>query len=215
LLSTFSVSAESDGTNDVWHQVWSEVDQSYSWEAYSGTKNNIDITDVSYSIQGTTATVTMTTVGDMTDTENVVYTMHLKSGETSYYMIMYTNGQGSVLGFGDFTGTVSQLENPISGNTFTASFEVSDPDAQYTLYGFNAEHTDIDAEHGEAWWDYAPNTYAPWYSAGDGDGDGDGDGNGNGGNGDNGGNGSSGTPGFEAIILIAAIGIALIIIRRK
>ena len=207
LLSAMSVNAESDGPNDVWHQKGSEVEQKYSWEAYTGTKNNIDITDVSYSIAGSTATITMNTVGAMTpNTENVVYTMHLQASESGYYMVMYSNGNGAVMGMGDFVGFGSELDNPITGNTFTATFDVDDPNLDYQAIGFNVESSNPDAEHGEAWWDYAPNTEAPYYGLG---------GNGGTNGGTNGGSDNGGTPGFEIITLIAALGIAFIILRRK
>ena len=214
VLSSMTATAETDETGDVWHHEWTGTD--YSWGAFSGSKPAIDISDVSYTIDGTQATVTMTTVGDMTpNTENVVYTMHLQSSESAYYMIVYSNGEGAVAGMGDFFGSGSQLDNPISGNTFTASFEISDPSAEYTVIGFNAEYSDPDDEHGEAWWDYAPNSQAPWFGmGGDGDGDGDGDGNGDG-NGDDGTPPPSGTPGFETLAVIGAIAVALIILRKR
>lgn len=55
-------------------------------------------------------------------------------------------------------------------------------------------------------------------SDGDGAGDGDGDGDGTGGDGDGDGDedgSGSGTPGFETLAVIAALGVALIILRRK
>ena len=205
LLSSMAVSAESDSTGDVWHQTWSG--SKWNWGASTDSKSNIDITDISYDISGTQATVTMTTVGAMSAgmEDDVVYTMHLKSAGSSYYMIVYTNSQGSVMGWGDYAGFMEQLDDPISGNTFTATFEVSNPDSDWQVYGFNVEYYEPGNEQGEAWWDYAPNSNAPWYTGGDGDGD-----SGNGGS-----SGSSGTPGFETITVIAAVGIALIILRRK
>jgi len=212
------VSASSDGTNDVWHQSWTGT--GYQWEAYTGSKSNIDITDVSYSIDGTTATVSMTTVGNMQDSENVVYTMHLQSSDSAYYMIIYTNGNGAVMGMGNYQGFSKQLTNPLSGNTFTTNFEISDPSANYKVIAFNVEHTDIDAEHGEAWWDYAPNSEAPYYGlGGGGDSNGDdntGDGNDNSGNGGDGSSQpSNGTPGFELTIGFAAIALVFLLYRKR
>lgn len=209
--------AVSDGTNDVWHQAWTGT--GYSWDAYSGSKSNIDITDVSYTIDGTTATVTMTTAGNMKpNTENVVYTMHLQSSESTYYWIFYSNGQGTIMGMGGFQGFASQIENPISGNIFTTSFEISDPNLDYNLIGFNVEHSDPDAEHGEAWWDYAPNSEAPWYSPGDDDTDTDDPSSNDDEDNTNDNNTPpepGGTPGFEILTLIAAITISIIILRKR
>ncbi len=205
VITSLSVSAIPDGTNDVGHQKW--ADTGYRWESYTATRDNIDATDISYEINGNQATVTMTTVGDMSTEKgaDVVYTMHLKSKDLSYYMITYVGGMGSVMGFGDYGGFMEVLDAPITGNTFTATFELSNPNSDWQVYGFNVEYYEPGNEQGEAWWDYAPNSNAPWYTGGDGDGDG-----GNGGS-----SGSSGTPGFEVITVIAALGIALIMLRRR
>ena len=72
---------------------------------------------------------------------------------------------------------------------------------------------EIDEEIGERWFDYAPNTYSPYYSEDDDDDvepDEDDDTSGDS-NGDKG----EGTPGFEAIAVIVALAIAFIILRRK
>ena len=66
LLSTLTVSAESDSTGDVWHWRVSETD--WSWE-HSGGKPNIDITSVSHTITGSEATLTMTVAGTIQDSE--------------------------------------------------------------------------------------------------------------------------------------------------
>lgn len=200
ILMSVNVVAVNDDTGDIWHQTWSESENKMVWGAFTDNKDNIDITDVSYTISGTQATVTMTTVGAMSAGmgDDVVYTMHLKYGASSYYMIVYTNNQGSVMGWGDYAGFTEPLDNPISGNTFTATFEVSDPNANYQVIGFNVEYNEPGNDQGEAWWDYAPGSAAPWYTDGD----------------VNGGN-NGGTPGFETLATIAALGVALIILRRK
>jgi len=195
LLSTLTVSAESDSTGDVWHWKFSET--GYSWE-HSGGKPNIDITSVSHTITDSEATLTMTVAGTIQDSEKIIYYMHLVGDdETTYYQAFYINGGGAYLLIGaGYQG--GELENPVSGNTFTATFEIDDPDATYSVWAYSAEYAETGDESGEAWWDYAPNTYSPWYTGGDG----------------NGGTGG-GTPGFETLAVIAAIGVALIILRRR
>ena len=70
---------------------------------------------------------------------------------------------------------------------------------------------------GEVWMDFAPVEYAPWYAGGDGDGGGTGDdGTGDGtGDGTEDGENAGNTPGFESIAVIAALGVAFIIYRRR
>jgi len=212
MFMSATVAAISDNTNDIWHQTFSATGLSY--EAWSGSNDKIDITDITYSLDGSTATLTMKTVGDIVDSENVVYSMHLTSTEeSSFYMVTYTNGEGMVMGVGDFAGYYTQLETPVSGNTLTASFEINDPSGNYVFHGFNGEYNDIGEVQGEQWWDYAPNENAPWFGLDDGDDDGNVDG-------DSDGDGNSippkpNTPGFEVLLLLASIGIAFILKRKR
>jgi len=197
LLSTLTVSAESDDPGDVWHWKYSET--GYSWEAYTG-KPNIDITDVSYTITGSEATLTMTVAGTIEDSGNIFYYLHLVGDdETTYYQAFYTNGGGGYLLIGaGFEG--GDLVNPISdnGKTFTATFNITDPAATYSVWAYSSEVEGGDDGSGEMWQDFAPNTYSPWYTIGA----------------SSGGTGG-GTPGFETLAVIAAIGVALIILRRR
>jgi len=189
LLSTLTVSAESDDTGDVWHWKYSET--GYSWE-HSGGKPNIDITSVSYEITGSEVTLTMTVAGTIEDSEKILYFMYLIGDGETVGQASYMNGEGGYL-TGLYQG--GDLVNPVSGNTFTATFNITDPSATYSVWAYSGEYATGD-ESGEAWWDYAPNTYAPWYGLGS-------DSKG------------GGTPGFEIIAVITALAIALIILRRR
>jgi len=207
------VSAETDPTNDLWH--WQVSEQTGSWEAYSGEKDHIDITNIDYSIIGSEATLTMTLADDIQDSETIIYIMHLVTG-TDYYPAMYTNGMGYVMGLENLTGYYSILNTPVSGNTFTATFSVNDPDATYEVRGYAQELSVIGDEASEWWGDWAPNTYFYDFSGYDPEeeeeeeeeeeqeeettGDDDED---------------TGTPGFELVVFIAAIAIAILFIRRK
>ena len=208
------VSAETDGTSDLWHYKVSGT--SYSWEAYTGAKDHIDITDIDYSIIGSEATLTMTLAGNIQDSETIFYYMHLVTGN-DYYNAWYSNGNGIVQGIGaNLTGYFSMITSPISGNTFTATFTVNDPSATYELRGYAQELSVLGNETTEWWGDWAPNTYFYDYSGyvpeeeeeeeeeeqeeeektGDDDED-------------------NGSPGFEVIVFIAAIAIAILLLRRK
>lgn len=212
LFFSYSVSAVSDDTDDVWKHTYSET--GYSWNKF-GSKPSIDITDVSYSINGNQATLTMKTVGNIvTNSRNTVYTMHLAYSDSAFYMVYYSDGNGVVLGQGSFSESPLQLEHTVSGNTFTGTFDVEDPNLDYQVIGFNVEHTDVDAETGDAWWDYAPNSEAPYYSSG-GDGNNGNDNNNGDSNGDETNQPSGGTPGFEILTLISAITISIIILRKR
>lgn len=209
VLSSISAGAETDGTGDLYHQTVTE--DGLSWDPYSGEKSYIDITDISYSITDSQATLTMTLADDIMISEYVYYYMHLRSEENSFYQALYSDESGLITGVGDFAGFYTILDNPISGNIFTATFNVSDPNLEYTAWGWTGEFSDFSNQGGEGWLDYAPGTFAPWYTAGgndDGNGDGDGD--------ENGGTTlPTGTPGFETLAGITALGIAFIFLRRK
>lgn len=215
LLSTLSASAISDDVGDVWRYYGiSEVE--WGWEHYVAGKPNIDITDVSYSITGSEVTVTMTVAGTIEDSERIMYNINLVSvEETSYYQVYYLNGTGMYTGYGAYSGSMGLLENLVSDNTISATFEIIDPDVTYTIYGWITEYRLIGDESGEAWYDYAPDTNAPWFTGDDDDDDDEfppnGDDIGSNGNGDNGG----GTPGFEAIAVIVALATVLILLKKK
>lgn len=243
ILSSIPVSAETetDPTGDIYHWRYSET--AWSWGPYDGDKPNIDITSVSYEINGQQATLEMTVDGSIQDSENFIYFIHIVSDEGTY-QAFYTNGLGMYGGTLGYQGQGGMLDNPVSGNTFTAVFDIQDPDATFTVWGEAIEYTSLEDTQTSEWWgDWAPATYAPWYTGEDeeitcyrcnpqtgelesdifegdecptgwqasppdceddtteenGNDNGDGD----------------GTPGFEALALISAVAIALMILRRR
>ena len=221
LCLSVSVSAISDGTGDIWH--YTATAGSFSWQAYTGTNDNIDITDLDYSIEGSEVTMTMTVAGDIEDAATTYYLMHLVTGD-DYYMATYVNGVGMVIGTGTLSGFYQQLTNPVSGDTFTATFTVNDPAATYEIRGYAAEYSTFGDEGAEWWGDWAPDAYFNEYTGYQGSGGDDDDDTGDDGTGgddtlgdENGGDdtGGTGTPGFEAITLIAAIGAIFILLRKR
>ena len=99
-------------------------------------------------------------------------------------------------------------ETSIQGGTLTATIDwITEDHAMAGFYGWAQEWDTEDEKALEAWFDYAPNDCSPYGSYDDY--------YGNGGNEGNGGNGGSGTPGFETLAFIAALGIALIISRKR
>jgi PGF-CTERM protein len=218
LCATMTAAGVSDPTGDIYHQTWTGT--SYSWEVYSGSKPNIDITDISYTINGNEITLTMTVAGSIENSQNIVYYMYLRASEDSAYMVSYVGGTGMFFGTGDFAGTMEILTTPpisADGKALEYTFTVADPNLDYEAWGYAAEYLNIGDTQGEAWLDYAPGTFAPWYTAGDGDGDSDGDGDGDG-DGDTtseDGKSSGGSPGFEILIALTAIGVALLVLSKR
>ncbi len=214
VMSAVTVSAvtETDAIGDVYDVVSDTI----------VSRPNIDITTLSYEINGDTATLTMTVNGNIMDSEYITYGMTLSNSTrlSIGYMMSYTNGVGMVLK--DMTNFMDSEVSVSQGNTIIATFTLSEGEITdfEVFWGYNMER---DEELGGRWFDYAPNPYSPYYSGDDDDDvepdeDDDediilpnGDDTSGGGNGDKGG----GTPGFEAIAVIAAVAVALIILRRK
>ena len=212
LLSSMSAVAETDGTGDLYHQIVTE--NGLSWDFYSGEKSYIDITDISYSIADSQATLTMTLADDIMSNAFISYYMHLRTDEAPLFTATYSDGYASIIG----PGGANIIDNPISGNIFTTTFDITDPNLEYTAWGWAGEFTDEANQQTEGWLDYAPGTFAPWYTGGNGGNGGNGDGDDNGDSDDDGNSGTTppnGTPGFETLAVITALGVVFILLRRK
>jgi hypothetical protein len=236
ILTAIPSSAITDSTGDVYH--WKLTNNTWSWGEYTGQKDNIDITSIEYSIVGSEATLTMTIKGSIEESQNIFYYMRMV-GTSGTYQAYYAMGTGLWSGLDGFSGEGGQLTDPISGNTFTATFTISDPSDSYEVYGWAVEYSNIQNTQTAEWWaDYAPVDYAPWATTGDddtgddtgdddtGDDDSGGEDTGDDDTGedgtdgedtaDEGGDGDGGgTPGFELLAVIAALAIALIILRKR
>lgn len=201
ILISISVPAESDSSGDVYY--FNGVDADVIWEFY-GAKEHIDITDASYSTSGSEITVSLTVSDSISNHQKIKYYIILKTDTTSHYTVSYTNKSGMATGNGNLAGYVDinpDFTMSADGKTISYTYLDVDTSLDYTLKAYAVEYLSYGITYGEAWYDYAPNSMAPWYTGGAGDGGSDG--------------ASRGTPGFETITLIAAIGIALIALRKR
>ena len=174
-MSTITVSAVTitDDIDDVWYR-WYEYDPTTGTEELPlvANKPNIDITSVSYTITGSELTLTMTVDGTFEDSALIGYMIYFGNGtfmspSSRYYVASYSNGSGEYGALDMEEYAYGNLTNPISGNTFTATFEmIADLDPTFELWGLAAEHKEV-YEEGDTfewdWMDYAPNSYSPWY----------------------------------------------------
>lgn len=222
LLSSLAASAESDPEGDVYHQI---VDgSSFRYDLY-GTRDKIDITDISYSTSGTDITVSLT-VKDGIDqsSQNIIYWVYLQAvgaTEDDYYFLSYSQGQGFISSAG-VLGGYFDLEPTFNisadGKTLSYTFTDVDTSNEYESWGFSAEYFDFTQQDGgEAWLDYAPGSYAPWYGMDD-DTGGDDNGGGDTGNGDDTGGSTTDkkdSPGFGIIALIAGLALLTFILRKR
>ena len=210
LGSCFTAAAVSvsDGTGDVWH--WYYTGTTGSWGGNVANKPNIDITEISTAVNDNKITLSLKVTGTIQTTDKVVYWLYYNTTDTNYYMY-YTNGSGGGFGMKKSTVNFTQAENvTISGNTLSIVLDVLGETSQGELWGWAAEYTKNGDVASEWWGDWAPNTKLPFTPGTGGNTD-----NTTGGDNTSGNNTGTKTPGFEVIPVIAAVGIAAILLRRR
>ena len=224
VTASFNVSAETDSTGDLFHAIGDGT-----YEIYNDAKDDIDITDISYTASDTQLTVTLTVDGTIQDEQLFGYFVYVVlEGTTGYnYWGSYTNGIGYV-----FDTTLSEHLVTKDSNTLTFTFDIDDAASVANVWAWAYELAAIGSE--ELWADWAPDSYFPAYALFYGEDDTEEEDTGeedtgeedtgeeetNGeettGEDDTGDEeGGGGTPGFELLVLIAAIAVALIILRKR
>lgn len=227
--ASVTASAVTDSTGDLFHAL-----ENGGYEVYNNQKDDIDITDISYTTSETQVTVTLTVKGEIQNTSLFGYFVYIASeGIDGFdYFASYTNGIGYVF---DTTPTDHLVTK--DSNTLTFVFDLEDPSSIVNAWAWAYESASYESE--ESWLDWAPDTYFPAYddfygSSNDGEdpseegngettdeGDGTTTGEEDGTNGEDtteGGEENSGsekTPGFEILTLVASVAIALILLRKR
>jgi len=202
---TVSAEAETDPTGDVAH--WDISDGYWGWHYNIANKPNVDITEISYSVGEDQLTITIKVAGTIQNSELNMYMAYVNTSDATYWM-MWSEGQGSGMAMSTVEGSYEMDFEPditASGNTITCIFNAVGTD--YTnpeLWCYAVEYVAVGDTAQEWWGDWAPGTYSPFYGEEE-----------NGGNGGSGTPPSSGTPGFETLAVIAALGVVFIILRRK
>jgi hypothetical protein len=174
-----------------------------TYEENIGDQPDIDIRSISTAVNDNKFIITFEVADDGTiqSSSDYYYTYTVKTSDGSTYMVQYYGGESSAIGArqdppGSSYGTVE-----VSGNTITAEFDLIG-DSTVTLFDAYCNHKITDQN---VYTDYAPNSKNPYAGTG-----------GTGGtDGTNGDNQKKGTPGFEAVAVIAAVGVALILIKRR
>jgi len=210
MLSSMTVSAETDASGDVFH--WKGFDW-HNWNWNVADRPNIDIIDISYLTEDR-LTVSMNVLGSF-NTGLSLYHLWFNSSD-AYYHVSYIPESGVdpiVTAFPtDFTPEdlatwePPAFETSVVEGTLTATIDwITDDHTMTGFYGWAQEWNTQEEMAVEAWYDFAPNDNS-WFGDYD-------DYYGNSGN--NGNPPPSGTPGFETLTVIAAIGAALIILKRR
>jgi hypothetical protein len=226
VLLSVNCGAVSDPQDDVLY--WNGVDWN-NWQWNVMDRPNVDIVDISYDA-GNRLTITMTIEGSF-NMDNSMYHIWYNTSDAYYYLhyspYIETEDEPIAIAFPiDFENwTIEQLMNwtqpeteaSISGNILTGIFDWATEDhTMNEFYAWAQEWENVGDQFTKFWVDYVPNDFSPYteYET-----EGNGNGNGEVSNGDGtGGNGEpdgTGTPGFELLTLMAAIGASFILLRRR
>jgi hypothetical protein len=223
LLSCFSAMAatENDNQGDVWHFVWP-----YWQEQAVDNQPNIDIKEIKAETNGDQITLSMSLWQGGTfsrgDNSYAMYVMFYNTSD-AYYMMTYGDiiGEtplGNAIGFSlDGSYLPSSAEVIVEDNTISATMDkVGDDTTTVEFYGTTwmwEEYYGEELTH-DQWHDWIGD-YTKDLDFGPGSGDDDDDDGDNGGSTTASGDKPPGTAGFEILTLISAIGISLIILRKR
>ena len=179
--------------------------------------------------------MSLTVSGEIQTTSDYMYMVYSGDPGETYYYISYTGGVGiwGAVGVDGVAGGLITDGISTDGSTFSHTFTMLE-DAEISPYANAIQYETFGDTLTSEWWqDWYPNTYftggtttdtdtdddddTSGDEASDDDTSGDDDDSGGIGEDSSGGNGddSSKTPGFEIITLIAAISIALILLRKR
>jgi hypothetical protein len=109
----------------------------------------------------------------------------------------------------------SQENISISGNTISVVLDVLGDTSKVELWGYAVEYTTMGDQTAEWWGDWAPNEKFPHYGEASNTNGTDGtDGTDGTLDGNQSGSGTK-TPGFEVVLVLSAVAVALIVIRKR
>jgi hypothetical protein len=213
----FIASAEkiTDAAGDVYH--WTQTGTAWSWRANIADKPNIDIKEISYAISDDKITLSMKVYGSIQTSDKVGYYLWYNSTDT-VYMLSYMNGEGTGFGVKGMNFT-SEQNVIVSGDTLSVVLDVLGDTSKVELWGWAVEYTTSFGDQTNEWWgDWAPNDRFIGGVVDDDTDDETGD-NGTGDDGtdetDDGGESQPSTPGFEVLAVLAACGVAFILLRKR
>lgn len=195
----------SDGTGDVWH--WAQTGTSWSWQGNVGNKPNIDITEVSYSVDENKITLKLEVAGSIQTSDKVVYWVYYNSTDTTYWL-SYSNGIGNGWGMKGGTFNITSADNvTVSGDTLSVVLEVLGDTSKVELWGYAVEYTTTFGDQTNEWWgDWVPNEKFTYNTRTDGT---------DGIPKDNESGTKTKTPGFELVLVLTAVAVALIVLRKR
>jgi hypothetical protein len=220
---TVSATSFSDPTGDVKYGSASD----YYGEV--NNKPNLDITYLSYVVNGNSITINLTVLGLIQFSEDVEYSAYVNSTDTEYIMIL--NNQHRIGASMNRISGVREYSNgsiTVSGDTLSGIFTLGSNSLMITIYGYAREGIlTQNGPTGDLWVDNAKYTYLSNSTNTDGNitnNTGKNNINNSGANtndttGNNTDNNTTSpgekTPGFELLLVIAAVTITAIFLRRQ
>jgi len=206
LFTTMTATAESiqDDVDDVLH--WRHTGSLWGWQAGIADKQDIDITGISHSISNNQVVLTLTVDGTIQSSETIAYWLYFNTTDSMYWM-SWSNGEGAGMatmlagGSGSFD---MDPEITASGNTLTGVFDMIGNTTTQDAWAQAYEVTEVGNQFQAEWWgDWAPNSkFTGEVDSGE---DTTPDGGGS----------NTGTPGFELVLVISALVIAILYTQRK
>ncbi|UCD13021.1 MAG: hypothetical protein JSW60_05510 [Thermoplasmatales archaeon] len=200
LNTTASALTVEDDVEDVEYHVWVEGG-THKFVEYVDDKPNLDITEISYEISGGKITTKLQVAGVIEDSEVLTYSLQFLSDE-GRYEFSYSNGEG--IGESYVAGGLN-LENPIISDgiircTFDWHGEGDYPTGTH-LFGGQVQFHIWEGNEKVGYWVDTSHIPDEMYEDLKEDQEPD--------------NGDGEAPGFETIVVLVALGIALIILRRR
>jgi hypothetical protein len=205
MLSSAVVSAEiiDDGQNDV---LKANADGTY---VRGQTMNVIDVDKITYTFSGDKLTLEYKIVGPFQQTGDYMYYAIVTTTDFSYSVRMndYGNADAMVVGTAAQDYNFEKPECVVGENTLTAEFQTQGDTTIVEAFGWAT------FVNNPVYTDWAPDSRGPEGSFGEDTSDDTG--SDDSGDDDEGSDNNPKTPGFELIAVIAAVGVALILLKRR
>ena len=167
MIASNTATALDDADNDVLH--WTGINWT-DWEWNVSNREDVDIDSIDYTLTGTELILTMTVDGSIKST-NAMYSVWYNSTEAWYHAIV-TEGEGVGISYPiDISKyTIEELSQfnfegvvTISGSTITATFPlVGDENSIDEIHGHAQEWEQEGDILSNFWIDYAPNDFSPY-----------------------------------------------------
>lgn len=212
-----------DSIDDVAH--WSTTTGGYGWTSVSvDNRPNIDIKQLNQNVVGETMVFELEVDGTIQDSQLNYYWATFNTSD-SYYWFSWSNGQGGGIAtnLAEFRMD-AEPEITATGDTITAVFDIVGEDTTATeFWGYAWEYSTFGNVATAEWWgDWAPEDFTPFDDEDivdsideDQDSGGSGTSDQNSNNNDQKTSTQTDTPGFELIILLAAVVVFLFIRKKK